>query len=226
MIMLLYSLLEIIAAVAFFLCAITVVWYLLSTKKQSFEVWSEQYKKNVSGLRGNIAKPFLIVALIATLITSTAIHQLVGIHNLQLKPDGVYCFYVEATRFSKKSYTLPAQVKVETESLEVSEGKEEKRTNYYIERVFFPNGGYLDIEDSDPVKIGGSCYYHDMDTDDEWAFVLLNEHAYSPYVTESNNASWLNIILLAAKLLSISFTQYVLSHKVKSDNQQKVSAYL
>lgn len=226
MFMLLHSLLEIISVVAFFLSTITVAWYLLSIKNQSFDVWSAHLKELVLGLVGNAAIIFLIVALIATPITSTAIHQLVGIHNLELKPDGEYCFYVKVSCSTDESYTLPAQIIKVTESFEAGEGKSVKQTKYYIRRVFLANGGYLDNKDGDPVKIGESCSYYDSKTEEELSFVLLNEHAYSPYVEESNNANWLSITLLLVKLALISFNLYALCHKNRSNNQQEDLANL
>lgn len=221
MIMLIYGFLKVVAALALLLCAYTIICYLLNSRNMSFNTWSRQFQDNVSGFWGDIAKPFLILALIATLITNTAIHQIVGIHNLELKPDGVYCFYVEASRSSEKSYTLPAQILVVTESFEAGEGRNVNRRKYYIQQVFFSNGGYLDTNECESIEIGEACCYYDTNTDDEWDLVLLNEHAYSPHVVESNNANWLNTILLVVKLSSISFTLYVLCHKRKSINHQE-----
>lgn len=226
MVTLLFEILKVIAAMAFFLCAIMTVGFLCRIKDLSFDAWSAHLKELVLGLVGNAAIIFLIVALIATPITSTAIHQLVGIHNLELKPDGEYCFYVKVSCSTDESYTLPAQIIKVTESFEAGEGKSVKQTKYYIRRVFLANGGYLDNKDGDPVKIGESCSYYDSKTEEELSFVLLNEHAYSPYVEETNNANWLNSILLVIKLALISFNLYALCHKNRSNNQQEDLANL
>ena len=130
-------------------------------------------------------------------------------NNLKLKPEGTYCFYVEATRNYSKTYTLPAQIRIEKESEEVGEGKERTYTYYYIEKVIFSNGGYLDTGDLGSVEINEASYFYDNE-DNEWELVLLNEHAYSPNVKETNNATWFDISFLSLEIISISILIYAL----------------
>lgn len=218
--MFIYNIMKSVSSIAFTLCTLTVVYYIWKAikgffhgQKQSFSDCIAPIRDEVSNFAGGITKPLLIVSLIATIITNTAIHQLVGVHNLLLKPEGTYCFYVEADRYNGKTYTLPAQVRVEKETEEVAEGKERTFTYYYIEKVFFSNGGWLDTEGSEPVDINESSHHYDYNADDEWELVLLNEHAYSPYVRETNNADWLDITFMFIKVIPIALSLYALCRK-------------
>ena len=223
--MFIYNIMKYISAIAITLCTLTVGYYiwkairsLFKREKLSFAGWTEAIKNEVLDFAGDITKPLLIVSLLATLITSTVLHQLIGIHNLLIIPEGTYCFYVEAHRYDGKTYTLPAQIGVTRETEDVSESKKKTFTYYYVEKVFFSNGEYLDTKGNEPVEINEPSYYYDCVTDDEWELVLLNEHAYSPYVTETNNADWLDITFMLIKVIPIAFSLYVLYRKERPDN--------
>lgn len=186
------------------------VYYAIKRKVQgtpfTFAKWIEWISIELSGFGGYL-KAVLIISLVAVFVTSPAVHQLVGVHNLELKPEGDYCFYVEATRNGSKTYTLPARVSVQKEYEEDHDGKSRSRKVYYIEKVFFSNGGWLDTWDTDPVAIGDSTLF--LDEEDEWDLVLLNEHAYSPYVNETNNAGFLDIAIVLLEALCVGFLLYV-----------------
>ena len=186
-------------------CVLAVVFFLWRAIQDgfSFSTWMRSMKKGLQSfsrfMLGNLLLPALIVALVSTLISSTVLHQLIGIHNLELKPDGTYCFYVEAHRTGSSTYVLPAQIRVFND---VDKGESE----YFIEKVYFSNGGWLDADDGESDAIGEPSYFYD--DDDEWSLTLLNQHAYSPYVTETNNANWLNITILLIQTISISLLLY------------------
>ena len=165
-----------------------------------------------STLAGNLTKNLIIISSVALLLTSPTIHQLVGINNIKLKPEGTYCFYVEAKKQGEKTYTLPAKIRIEEEREEVSENKERIYRFYYIEKVYFPNGGWLDTEDLDEVELNEASYFYD-DNDDEWELTLLNEHAYTPEVAETNNATWIQIVFLSIGIASIIIVLYAISKR-------------
>ena len=81
-------------------------------------------------------KIILVIALVLTLFVDTTVHQILGIHNLKIKPEGTYCFYVDATNSNGKHYTVPAQILIETETEEIGD-KERTHTYYYVEKLFF-----------------------------------------------------------------------------------------
>ena len=221
--MFIYNLFEYISSIAVTLCVLTLGYYvwrairsLFKREKITFSDWIGTIRNEVLGFAGDITKSLLIISLVAIIITDAAIHQLVGIHNLHLKPEGTYCFYVEAKRNGGKTYTLPAQIIIERETEDVSDEKTKTYTYYYIEKVYFSNGGWLDTSGNEPVEIGESSYHYDYDTEDEWELVLLNEHAYSPYVAETSNADWIDITFMLIKVLPISFLLYALCRREKT----------
>lgn len=179
-------------------------------QKWAFNEWIEIVGHELYGLAGDWSRNIIIASLIALLLTNSAIHQLVGINNLNIEPDGTYCFYVAATKNGEKTYTLPAQIRVEEEHEEVDERTEKIYRYYFIERVYFSNGGYLDTEDLDAVKIDEPAIFYD-NSDNEWELILLNKHAYTPEIKETNNASWVAIAFLIVEVSSIAVVLYALS---------------
>ena len=139
--------------------------------------------------------PVLILSLlvIISLLFNDTLHQLVGIHNLKYKSEGQYCFYVDAQNENGKTYTLPAKIRVECDD----------DRQYYVEAVYFANGGFLSFYGEDPVKINETVSMYDEDT--EWNITLLNEHAYSPYVSETDNTQVGDFILIFVNVIPIIF---------------------
>ena len=184
-------------------------------KKTSPFEWFENIKLDMQR-NGNQRKWALVLAFsfVAYLLTDSAIHQLVGIHNLEITPNGTYCFYVEASRSKGKTYTLPAQIRVDTEYYDVSPDKTEVRKEYYVEKVFFSNGGWLDFVNQDPVDIGKSAWFYE--NEEEWSIKLLNEHAYSPFVIETSNAETTDFLRLFAETAPILFLLFACLSPSKS----------
>lgn len=221
--MFLYDLLKVGSVVAMGLCWLALIccaWEAIKNKtsKESFSIkrYVKEIKNQTLGVAGSFAKPILIVALIANIVTDTTVHQLVGVHSLPLKPTGTYCFYVEASRYGGKTYTLPAEIRVETENEDVGNDKLETRKCYYIEKVFFSNGGWLDTVDLRSVGINETVHFCDYDTDDEWKLTLLNEHAYTPYATETDNATPTDVLRMLVDKFPIAFLLFALCRKEHS----------
>ena len=189
----------------------------LVKKGFSYTVWIGDIQKELCSWFGKNTKPLLIVALASTLLTNTAVHQIVGIHNLKLKPAGTYCFYIEASRLGGKTYTVPAEIKIEKETEEVGDSKSRTYTYYYIERFFFSNGTEIELNVWDSVQIKEASYHTDSNGD-EWELTLLNKHAYSPQIEETNNADWFGITILAIEVLPVVFFLFTIYWKNK-DNE-------
>lgn len=218
--MIFYRLLKWLADIAFFPILIVLYYVfkaiqgLFRKQKWTFNEWIEVIGRELYGFAGNWTKNLIIVSAIALLLTNPAIHQLVGINNIRIKPVGTYCFYVEATRNGSKTYTLPAQIRIEEYDEDEDEGRVRVYRYYYIERVYFSNGGYLDTDYLDDVDINKPAVFYD-DDNNEWELVLLNEHAYTPEVKETNNASWLPMAFLFIEVVSIIIVLYALSKSKK-----------
>lgn len=218
--MIFYRLLKWLANIAYFPILIVLYYVfkaiqgLFNKRKWTFNEWIEVIRRELYGFAGNWTKNLIIASSIALLLTNSAIHQLVGVNNIRIKPEGTYCFYVEATRNGSKTYTLPAQIRIEEYEEDEDERTKRVYRYYYIERVYFSNGGYLDTEDLDDVSINNPTVFYDND-DNEWELVLLNEHAYTPEVKETNNASWFSLSLLFIESASIIIILYTLSKSKK-----------
>lgn len=222
--MILYRLLEYISFVADFSILI-VLYYVFKVIKGwfqkdhwTFNEWIGTIGYELYEIAGKASNIIGIISVIALLLTNTTIHQLVGVNNLKLKPEGVYCFFVEVTKLGGETCTLPAQIRIEKET-DDSDDRTKAHKYYYIEKVFFSNGESIYVDDFEPDEIDEPSYYHDV-YDNEWKLILLNEHAYSPEIKETNNANWFNIIFLLIEVLSISVILYAL---YKNDIEDKAS---
>lgn len=223
--MFLYNLLKWVAVIAFAICCVTLAVYLwkaikalFAKEKLSFGGWMQEIKTDVLAATKGFARPILIISLIGAVITNTAIHQLFGVHNLLLKPTGTYCFYVEACHFNGQSYTLPAEIRVEYETEDVGNDKQRTHKRYYINTIFFSNGELLEFSGNYSAEIGETDSYYERNTGDKWRLTLLNEHAYTPHVTETNNATWADIASAFVDIFPIAFLLFILCYKDRSDD--------
>jgi hypothetical protein len=180
-------------------------------------MWIDEIEDNLDDFFGRATKPILIVALVSTLLTNTAVHQFVGVYNLNILPEGTYCFYVEASQYGGKVYTVPAEVRVEKETDE-SDDKRRTYTYYYIDRFFFSNGNEIKLVALDSVEINKSDYHIDSNGK-EWDITLLNKHAYSPHVKETNYTDWLGITILAIEVIPLLFFLIIFFRKEKNNEQ-------
>ena len=115
---------------------------------------------------------------------------------------------MEATNEKGKTYVLPAEIDV------VIEYADQVSKEYYVKTVYFSNGGYLETYDMDSLDIGDHSW-HETYNGDEWKIRLLNKHAYSPEVEETNNATSEDIASLIVELLIPAFFLFALLYKGK-----------
>lgn len=216
--MLIYNLLEYISILSL-VCFCIFLYFIYRVIKSTIKKESKSfayYLMRVQSKVYNIAEGFtpmiLVLIIVSTLVTSEVAQQIIGIHNLETKSNGIYCFYVAASQNGGESYTLPARIRIATETYDDHDGKNHKTTVYYIEKVYFPNGSFLEIGDSQAVRINESAQHYTSDGD-EWSLTLLNKHAYSPYVEETNRLSPVNISLLVIRLSSTTFVLYACLRK-------------
>ena len=194
------------------------VWKAIrSIIKRNFSVnkWLVEIRSDLVDWFGNHAKWFLIAALLSILLTNTAVHQFVGIYNLKILPAGTYCFYVEAFQSDGKTYTVPAEVKIKKESEEIGD-KNRTYTYYYIERFFFSNGNEIELNVWDSVEINEPAYHIDLNGD-EWNLTLLNKHAYSPQIKETNNVNRIDVTFLAIEVIPILFLLFAMYRKIENN---------
>lgn len=209
-----YDALKIYSAIAYLVAVAVIgvsVWAVIKKRRAkepvTFRGWLQDLKHDVRTSFKGYSFLLLTAAILATLITKPAIHQLVGIHNLELKPEGVYCFYVDAYSYGNKTYTLPAKVRVI---------KDDHDIDYQIERVYFSNGGWLNTENTDRTEVREPFYFEDAQGK-EWELMLLNKHAYSPYVKETDNATPRDIAWVIFDVLPFAFLLFVSLIKEKAN---------
>lgn len=176
---------------------------LFKGEKLSFAKLVSKVKCGIYDFTGKHAIILLIVALFSVFITDTTFHQLIGIHNLRIKPEGTYCFYVDVTFAGGESSVLPASVRIEKDEEDVGD-KVKVNTNYYVESIALSDGTLLDVDDqfADDINEVSDVYVTDSHIVE---LSLLNKHAFSPYVQETNNATPFAITYLLLKIVSILF---------------------
>ncbi|MGN0451352.1 MAG: hypothetical protein ACI4FN_04455 [Acutalibacteraceae bacterium] len=154
--------------------------------------------------------PLLIISFFATLISNNVVQELVGIDDIRLKSDGVYSYYVEISN-DKYSYTLPAQIRIDTETDDSDSDRGITKTynHYTVEKVYFTNGGYLDFDFDYITDIKETSYGIDQ-KGDYWECTILNKHAYSPYIKETSAFNFINIFLLILEIVTIGFVTLTL----------------
>lgn len=105
-----------------------------------------------------------LVSILMSLIVLFSNNQFVimlGCNDIRIMPDGTYCYYVYATNEKDKTYTLPANItKID-------------RLQYYIENVYFKNGGYLYFSDGDYFKYNDTFEEYDQNNR-RWKIELTN----------------------------------------------------
>ena len=142
---------------------------------------------------------FFVISFFASILSYPGFHQLIGLHNLEFEETGTHCYFVTISN-EKHSYTLPAEISIEEESTDTSH----KIRRYYIEKVYFSNGGFLQFDERDYVQIGKTYSFYDQD-EQLWDCVLLNQHAFSPYIQETNHAPWYSVVFFFIGLAANGF---------------------
>lgn len=113
----------------------------------------------------------LVCAFVLFFSNRDIVWLLDGKDDLRLAPDGTYCYYVIANRDdSSKQYTLPAKIN-------------KHEGDYFVENVYFPNGGYLYFNSYEYREFDELI--HDADQDcDFWEIRLTNRKTTNLNVTE------------------------------------------
>lgn len=199
--MFVYSILNVLAPLAVLFPAVILVGsFFKMIKERNLSMESIAHDQRGTFLLQQFTIPFLIVAIIAVLATEPAVHQIVGVNNLEIKPKGTYCFYLEATDKYGSTYEMPAEI-------EVTEDDDGDRV-YFVKKAYFSDGDYIDMEDEE--------IYADIDEEfsfekgrSKWSFVLLNEHAYCSDIEETNLITPLSIIFLVLQLACLCLRLFI-----------------
>lgn len=132
---------------------------------------------NDSYLRNRInAILFCLIMSLLVLFSSRQFVILLGCKNIDVMPNGTYCYYVLATNDNDKTYTLPAKIEKEGPSC-------------YVQNVYFKNGGYLYFEEGELSQNSKteifSCDTYDQNGKD-WKIELTENRTTHLKVDETN----------------------------------------
>lgn len=157
-----------------------------------------------------------ILIIVITIITSREITFYLGLKDLSIIPNGTYTYYVEMTKVSSgKTYTEPAIIVKDSDCYEADEEHTKCFPVYYVERIYFANGGYITFDDENVVAIDTEMNVVDH-KGNEYEVTLLNKHAYIKDVVESHpsTSQILEVVyLLLIELICWLIPVYLLSKK-------------
>lgn len=113
----------------------------------------------------------LVCSFVLIFTESQLIWLMDGKTDLPIAPNGTYCYYVKAEREEYgEAYTLPAKIQKSDDT-------------YYIENVYFSNGGYLYLKNGENIEFNETFYCEDQDGD-IWEMRLTNWKTSHYMVTE------------------------------------------
>ncbi len=147
------------------------------------------------------------IYILSTFLGNKSVVHFLGERDPRTLHSGTYCYYVIAHHNeSQKTYTLPAEITVRTE-----DGK----LFFHVDKVFFKNGGYLDLDYhifsdiGDFIEYGESEELQDQNFQ-SWTISLTNHKSYHHAIIESSlYYSWdiaTVIFSIIAFILSAFFT--------------------
>ncbi len=149
-------------------------------KKEDAEPGLFQYYKR---------KPVLLTIL---LIIAILVLVIVPIYNyVSATPDGLYCYNVIVENIDSEKYTLPASIYCYTEidgetRYSIWTQNDSTTINYnkrfFIERAYWPNGGYLNFDDHEIEPLVTTRLYDQEDR--EWNCTLTMVESSNPNIQE------------------------------------------
>ena len=126
---------------------------------------------------------------------------LLGCEDIRVMPEGTYCYYVYATNENGKTYTLPAKI------------EKINRLQYFVENIYFKNGGYLYFSDGDYIEYEDTFTSWDQNEND-WEIELTNKKVYHEKVAETNPFKPHNLILPFIEVFTISIATVIYVFKL------------
>lgn len=220
MTMLIFRILRWISGFISFVClvaSVRILWLCIkesvSSKENAFRYFFSEIAHDLRKLTKHITG-LLIVSLFATLITSPVVHEAVGLHNLHLKEEGTYCFYVELN-----GTAYPAQIRIEKEKVRIQDGRYDTQTTFFLDFVIISQDQQLNFsEPFNGLLIDQTVSVLD-DSGREWQCTLLNSHGYSPKIQETSTFCFFPITLLFLELIPTLLVIYAIERQKSIDKK-------
>lgn len=179
-----------------------------------FNSWSYERNTIANKILGKSrARVFITCLLLFVMIifSNFDMYALLGGKDIRFISDGRYCYNVSASRFLGNSYTLPASIYKETNAF----GK----SKYYIEKIYFKNGGYLVFDEEDYITLNDYSYLVDQNGE-EWMVELCNQRSNHTNVSESKPISFWGVILAIFELAALSLFTLLHLPNIKGDTKE------
>ena len=163
-----------------FMCFFALIYARIKEKAKLSDTFAELY--TVFARHKIIFSILYFFSFLVFMFSESSICYFLGGRDIDLIPEGTYCYYVRATNESSKTYTLPAKInKVECSSIWGD-------SKFYIENVYFPNGGYLYFGDinENPLAILPENHVALLDQDTRaWEIEITNNSTNHERVKET-----------------------------------------
>lgn len=178
-----------------------------------FNSWSYERNAIANKILGKSRVRVFITCLllfVMIIFSNFDMYALFGGSDIRFMSDGRYCYNVSAHRFLSNTYTLPASVRKETNGF--------GNSKYYIEKIYFKNGGYLVFDEDDYATLDDYNYLIDQNGE-EWAVKLCNQHANHKDVLESKPISFWGAILALFELVTLSLFTLLYLPNIKGNTK-------
>ena len=156
------------------------------------------------------------IAIISTPLLNPATQQIIDFNNIYFKSEGDYCYYIE---IDEKLY--PAIISITSEEEEYGYYDEKTRKSFYcnLKEAVLWDGQVHEFDCDEPLIIGKSVCVYDSESDTYFECILHNKHAYSDLLTEDDDITTFNFVILGIQMFSYALLIYALTKKSsQSDN--------
>lgn len=183
---------------------------------EKFSGYFSSCKEIMTSLVGGlfkIATVILSIGLCCTIFLNASFQQKIGLYNYNLLKEGTYCFNIKVISSydneDLEGNIYPAQIHISHEDDEI-EGdyfdKHRTKINIFLDAIYI-NDTILKFDNFEydmPISVNKEFYAVDNE-ENEYDLKLLDKHAYSKHVKETNNCTKINILFLLIESFSIIF---------------------
>ena len=172
-------------------------------------------KEIMTSLVGGLFKivtVILSIGLCCTIFLNSSFQQKIGLYNYRLLKEGTYCFNVKIISAYSNSKlegnVYPAKILIRHGD-EYLDGdyfdKHRSKINILLDTIYVNDDAIkFDMFEGESIEMGKKFYTID-ENEQEYDLMLLNQHAYSTHVKETNNCTTINVLFLMLEMFVIIF---------------------